>query len=231
MSEPIRTEPDARAMDRRRFLRWAAPLPILAPLVISACANASGGEEESTPDDASSSGSDPTTSSSSPTTRQATPACDDADPTHENVEGPFYSDGAPERTNLRDGVSGTNLTVTGQVVDTNCEPIPGAILDFWQADDNGQYDNTGYTLRGWQRADSDGRYTLETIRPRFYQGRTAHIHVKVQASESAPILTTQLFFPGEPMNDSDALFDSALLMDVSDGADGQNATFDFVLES
>jgi protocatechuate 3,4-dioxygenase beta subunit len=229
MSEPTRTEADDRAMDRRRFLRWAAPLPFLAPLVISACANSSGSAEESTGDDLSSTPTDPSTSSSS--TRPATPSCDDADPTHDNAEGPFYSDGAPERTNIRDGVSGTNLTVTGQVVDTNCQPIPGAMLDFWQADDNGVYDNEGYKLRGWQRADNNGRYTLETIRPRFYQGRTAHIHVKVQSSENAPVLTTQLFFPGESLNDSDALFDSALLMNVSDGADGQNATFDFVLES
>jgi hypothetical protein len=57
-------------------------------------------------------------------------------------------------------------------------------------------------------------------------------HVKVWSSEDATVpLTTQLFFPGEAMNDSDTLFDAALLMDVTDNGDSQQAAFDFVLET
>ncbi len=47
-----------------------------------------------------------------------------------------------------------------------------------------------------QFADASGRFSLETIVPGAYGGRTRHIHVKVQAPDS-PVLTTQLYFPGE----------------------------------
>ncbi len=65
--------------------------------------------------------------------------------------------------------------------------------------------------------------------PGLYTGRTRHIHVKVQAPDR-PVLTTQLYFPGEPDNASDGIFDEALLMDVADTADGKSATYAFVLE-
>jgi protocatechuate 3,4-dioxygenase beta subunit len=202
-------------LERRRFLQWVAALPVLAPVVLAACRD--GGEGTGA--------ADPPESSAS---RPATAACGDA--TIEETEGPFYSDGPPERTDIRAGVDGTNLIVTGQVVDTACAAVSGAILDFWQADDGGEYDNQGYTLRGWQRADAQGRFTLETIVPGLYPGRTRHIHVKVQAADDAPVLTTQLYFPDEPMNDTDTIFDPTLVMDVSDDGDGQRGTFDFVLK-
>jgi len=44
--------------------------------------------------------------------------------------------------------SGTRLVVEGVVLSTACTPIPGALIDFWQADDRGEYDNSGYRLRG-----------------------------------------------------------------------------------
>ena len=81
--------------------------------------------------------------------------------------------------------------------------------------------------RGHQFADSRGRYRLETIVPGLYTGRTRPIHVKVQAPEQ-PVLTTQLYFPGEPGNDSDSIFDPALLIELPRG-DTEAASFDFVL--
>ena len=66
--------------------------------------------------------------------------------------------------------------------------------------------------------------------PANYQGRTRHIHVKVQAA-GGPVLTTQLYFPDEPANDSDDLFVAETVMDVRDGADGQEAGFTFVVET
>ena len=60
-------------------------------------------------------------------------------------------------------MGGTRLLITGSVVNTDCRPIAGAWLDFWQgADDAGRYDNDGYTLRGHQYTDEHGRFTLET---------------------------------------------------------------------
>jgi protocatechuate 3,4-dioxygenase beta subunit len=163
-------------------------------------------------------------------TLQATPACDDGDePTVSQTEGPYYTPDTPRRSNLvTAGVQGIPLLVTGDVVDTRCRPIRGALLDFWQADAAGRYDNQGYRLRGHQFADARGRYGLRTVVPGLYPGRTRHIHVKVQRPHGQ-ILTTQLYFPGEPRNRTDGIFDSALLMDVRRVGNGRRARFRFVL--
>jgi protocatechuate 3,4-dioxygenase beta subunit len=145
------------------------------------------------------------------------------------TEGPYYKADTPERASLIEpGMGGTKLIVTGYVVTKNCQPVAKAWLDFWQADDKGAYDNAGYTLRGHLFTDSNGRYTLETIVPGEYPGRTEHIHVKVQAS-NGPILTSQIYFPGVAANDRDSIFDPALLADVQDTATGKVAIFNFVL--
>ncbi len=64
--------------------------------------------------------------------------------------------------------------------------------------------------------------------PAVYPGRTRHIHVKVQA-EGGPVLTTQLYFPGEAENERDDLFHAELVMNVRNVADGKAATFNFVV--
>ncbi len=160
-----------------------------------------------------------------------TPACPDDDaPTPAQTAGPFYTPNSPERTSLLEpGVVGTPIVVSGQVFSRGCRPVAGALLDFWQADGNGRYNNTGYRLRGHQFADAEGRYTLETVVPGLYPGRTRHVHVRVQAP-NGPILTTQLYFPGEPRNATDGIFNPRLLMAVEDTDDGQRARFDFVLD-
>jgi protocatechuate 3,4-dioxygenase beta subunit len=160
-----------------------------------------------------------------------TPACgdDDDDPTPAQTEGPYYTPNTPERTSfLEAGMPGTKLIVTGYVLSTDCQPLAQALLDFWHCDDAGVYDNAGYRLRGHQFTDDQGRYYLETILPGVYPGRTRHIHVKVQAPNQ-PVLTTQMYFPGEPSNNTDAIFRPDLVMDVQDAADGKAASFNFVL--
>ena len=121
------------------------------------------------------------------------------------------------------------MTVMGQVLSSDCVPVAGALVDFWHTNDQGEYDNSGYTFRGHQFTDADGRYSIETIVPGIYPGRTRHFHVKVQAPNQ-PVLTTQLYFPDEPANRGDFLFSSVLLMAVDHGDNGQKATFDFVLK-
>jgi len=146
------------------------------------------------------------------------------------TEGPYYKAKSPERTALLEpGMGGTKLIVTGYVLTKDCQPIANAWLDFWQADDHGVYDNAGYRLRGHLFTDETGRFTLATILPGEYPGRTEHIHVKVQAP-NGPILTTQLYFPGVAANDRDSIFDPALLADVQDTATGKVATFNFVVQ-
>ncbi len=151
-------------------------------------------------------------------------------PTAAQTEGPYYKRNSPQRRSLVEpGMSGTRIIITGRVLTTDCTPIPGAWLDFWQADDRGQYDNSGFRLRGHQFTDSAGVYRLETILPGLYPGRTRHIHVKVRAP-SGPILTTQLYFAGEAQNQRDAIFDSGLVVTLRDEAVGKVATFNFVLD-
>lgn len=162
-------------------------------------------------------------------TRLPTPACS-ADPTPSLTEGPYFTPGSPERTSLLEpDMTGTRIVISGYVLSTDCQPIPGARVDFWQADADGEYDNAGYMLRGNQTTDANGRYTLETIVPGVYPGRTRHYHVKVEAP-GGPILTTQLFFPDELLNASDNIFSSKLLLNsVQETADGLTAAFDFVV--
>ena len=202
-------------MNRRTLLRAASALPLAA--LLEACGGSSEPEGEAPV---------------SPTgTLPATPACDDGDePTVEQTEGPYFTPGSPERRSLVEaGMEGTRLVLAGRVVTTGCRPVRRALLDFWQADDAGEYDNEGFRLRGHQFTDDRGRFSLETVVPGLYPGRTRHVHVKVQAPRSA-VLTTQLYFPDEPQNDADGIFDPALLMDVRSSGGRRLASFDFVLD-
>lgn len=128
-----------------------------------------------------------------------TPACADAAETVDNAEGPYYRLYTPEKRSFRaDTDGGVLLTLSGTITDPACRPVEGAIIDFWHANQNGEYDLSGYKLRGHQRTGADGTYLLETIVPKWYWDgslqRTSHIHVKLQAP-AGPLLTTQLFFP------------------------------------
>ena len=159
-----------------------------------------------------------------------TPACgDDDDLTPPQTAGPYYTPDTPLRSSfVESGITGTPMIVSGYVLSTGCQPVAQAILDFWHCDAAGVYDNVGYKLRGHQFTDDEGRFHLETILPGVYPGRTRHIHVRVQAPDQ-PVLTTQLYFPGEPENARDGIYIPALEMEVQDNADGKIGTFNFVL--
>ena len=146
--------------------------------------------------------------------------------TPRQTEGPFFSPHSPKRTSLLEGKEKTRLIVTGSVLSAQCKPVPNALLDFWHSDEEGEYDNRGFRYRGHQFADAQGRYRLETIVPAEYPGRTRHIHVKVQAPGKR-ILTTQMYFAGDPGNRRDGLYRPELEMKKS----GAEATFDFVVDA
>jgi protocatechuate 3,4-dioxygenase beta subunit len=160
-----------------------------------------------------------------------TPACHDGDEaTLRQTEGPFFKPSSPERAELLEaGMPGQPIELVGFVLSRGCKPLAGALLDFWQADDKGRYDNSGFRLRGHQFSDAEGRYRLRSIVPGVYVGRTRHIHVKVQP-RGGRVLTTQLYFPGEPQNRSDGLFRSELLVRTAKNAGGLAGRFDFVLD-
>lgn len=173
------------------------------------------------------------TTSSSSSGSTSTLACSggvqSASLTPEETEGPYFTANSPERASLlENGMAGTQLVITGYVYSADCKPIVNAMLDFWQADANGNYDNSGYTLRGHQFTDANGRYQLTTVVPGLYPGRTEHIHVKVQAP-NGKLITTQLFFPGVTQNDSDGIYNPDLLLTIQQTSDSWQGQFNFVI--
>ncbi|MGH2470795.1 MAG: dioxygenase [Candidatus Limnocylindria bacterium] len=144
------------------------------------------------------------------------------------TEGPYYKANPPQSATLRTaGIAGTPLTLTGYVVSKSCQPIANARLDFWQADGNGTYDNSGYTLRGWQLTDASGAYRLETVIPGLYPGRTEHIHFKVTVNGQT--YTSQLFFPGVSQNASDSIYSAQMLIQLNAGTNPVTGTYTFVV--
>jgi hypothetical protein len=171
----------------------------------------------------------PSASQPVPVTGPDIPCTSPATVTVSETEGPYFKAGSPEKSNLTtSNMTGTHLVLSGYVLTTDCKPVVKALLDFWQADASGQYDNSGYTLRGHQFTDSTGHYQLTSIIPGLYPGRTEHIHVKVQSTDG-PVLTTQLFFPDVAQNQSDGIFDPSLLLRLQVGQDGDTASFNFII--
>ncbi|MER5770141.1 dioxygenase [Streptomyces sp. NPDC001985] len=173
-----------------------------------------------------------------------TPACDGHE-TPAAVEGPLFKPHSPERTDLRTpGTRGVRLELTGTVYDTACRAIPGALIEFWQCDQNGDYDTTGFSLRGHQFSTGRGAFTLRTIVPRDYAGRwgtrAPHIHTRIQAP-GGPALITQLYFPDNTLaygrdfavlNASDQLINRACTIALTGPAGGAyRGAFDFVVKT
>ena len=163
-----------------------------------------------------------------------TPACEDSAATIAQTEGPYYTPNTPKRTNLREpDTAGQPLLIAGRILTTDCRPVAGAVIDVWCCDAEGVYDNEGFTLRGHQFTDEQGRFRVQTIKPPAYSDfgitRTPHIHVKLQGPGTA-LLTTQLYFPGEARNADDSIYDERLLMNMTALEDGSLiGEFDFVL--
>jgi protocatechuate 3,4-dioxygenase beta subunit len=152
-------------------------------------------------------------------------------PTESDMLGPFYKEDAPFKQRLGEGIEGERLIITGKVMDMRCQPLKGAILDIWQANSTGEYDNKGFTLRGKVKTNNDGVYLIDTIIPKEYgQGditRPGHIHLKVGVPNQ-PTLTTQLYFEGDPYLTD--LEDKSLIMKITESNGTKKAKFDFVIE-
>lgn len=151
--------------------------------------------------------------------------------TESTVFGPFYREGARElpsgATISLDG-RGEPAVAMGRVLSTDGTPIPGALLDVWETDENGLYEQQDpeqpdMNLRGKFRTDSQGRYCFVDIKAVSYPipddgpvgqllralgrhpYRPAHIHLLISA-EGFALVTTHLFVKGDPYLDSDAVF-------------------------
>jgi hypothetical protein len=152
-----------------------------------------------------------------------------ATPTTAQTEGPYFKAGSPERSSLADATTqGTHLTLNGTVLGTDCAPLAGVLVDVWQADASGAYDNAGYGFRGHVVTDANGRFTVETVVPGEYPGRTPHIHMKL-TPQGGSTLTTQVYFPDSNLNAEDGIFRPELLLNITKNGDAAVGAYTFVL--
>ncbi|HET8623716.1 MAG TPA: hypothetical protein VFM14_09165 [Gemmatimonadales bacterium] len=147
--------------------------------------------------------------------------------TPEQVMGPFYPVMKPLDRDAdltlvrgrRGHAQGTPIHVMGRVFNRKGEPVRGARLEVWQANAAGRYAHPSDTnpapldpnFQGYclLETDADGRYRFKSIKPGAYAigpgvVRPPHIHVEVLGHKDR--LVTQMYFPGEPLNEKDDIF-------------------------
>lgn len=148
------------------------------------------------------------------------------------VLGPFHVADAPIRDmgdNICLDAKGEDMVVSGRILDTDGNPIEGAIIDVWQANDEGFYDvqqkgiQPDFNLRGVFRTGADGSYWFKAVKPKYYPipddgtvgkllgalgrhpYRPAHLHYIIKA-DGFEKLTTHIFDPDDQYINSDAVF-------------------------
>jgi hydroxyquinol 1,2-dioxygenase len=167
--------------------------------------------------------------------------------TESTVFGPFFIEGSPAFQNgddLANGAPGTPCYVSGTVRSVTGEPVPGALIEIWQADEDGLYDVQYTDLdeargRGHLHSDDEGRYWFWTVHPEAYPiptdgpvgellnatarspMRPAHIHFMVKAP-GYQTLITHVFDEADQYLDTDAVFGvrSSLLTGFEHHEDG-----------
>lgn len=153
------------------------------------------------------------------------------EPTEDDVIGPYYRAGAPYRAKLSPPlVAGETLLIAGRVWDVRSRrPVPACILDVWQANAEGHYDNEdprqpppalSYVNRTRVHADQRGYYEIEAIFPGPYKmdpttWRSPHVHFLVRAV-GLRTLVTQLFFVGAPYLDTDPFVKKSLIIPLKE---------------
>jgi catechol 1,2-dioxygenase len=169
-------------------------------------------------------------------------------PTEDNILGPYYRSGAPFRGKITPPLEpGTVLVVSGRIWghDTR-KPLKGAILDIWQANAAGRYDNDDpknppakdvFKNRSRLITDETGYYEYETVHPGPYKigpnaWRPSHIHYLVRAA-GYKNLVTQLYFKGDPHNKTDEFIKESLIIEPRamkvNGTGIEVGVFDIVL--
>lgn len=148
------------------------------------------------------------------------------------VLGPFHVADAPELpmgANICLDAKGEDMVISGRILDTEGRPVGGAVIDVWQANDEGFYDvqqkgiQPDFNLRGVFRTGADGRYWFRAVKPKYYPipadgpvgqlldtlgrhpYRPAHLHYIIKA-DGFETLTTHIFDPDDPYINSDAVF-------------------------
>jgi protocatechuate 3,4-dioxygenase beta subunit len=127
------------------------------------------------------------------------------------TKGPFPTKTPTQlvQANIKSDRTGVALLVNLIIVDKNknCKPLPGAMVDIWHCDKDGNYSEYGnhpmqrsdftsaHFLRGRQTADAQGRVSFLSIYPGWYHGRAPHIHLEIFDKSGRSLLVTQVAFP------------------------------------
>lgn len=182
-------------------------------------------------------------------------AAQECRPTDGDILGPFYRFGAPFQSQLAGADEpGDRVMLTGTVLSADCQtPVPGALIEVWQANSAGLYDTmkpgnfteaAAFHLRGMLYTNEKGQYEIETIMPGRYPippglpglekyaglTRPAHIHFRVLDSLHVPV-TTQLYFKDDPFIAGDPWAGSRASSTIGLKQDGklQRGVYDIVL--
>ena len=158
--------------------------------------------------------------------------------TQRDALGPFFIKDAPAHSDLCSAAGeAERLTVSGRVLDGDCKPLAGAVIEVWQADTRGEYsqvsrdrkDDPRCLLRATLKTGADGRYAFRTVLPGEYPGRPSHIHYRVSMS-GYRTLVTQLYF--NPERGVDAARIAKLVRGAAAGGKPPDyqAAFDITLE-
>jgi protocatechuate 3,4-dioxygenase alpha subunit len=120
-------------------------------------------------------------------------------PTAEMTLGPFFPREFAQGVNdLAQGASGEIVEITGRVTELDGKALDNVILEIWQADAAGRFDNPAFP--GWGRAatDAQGNYRFRTIRPGAAPGRAPHVNFLILYSGLMRQLQTVMFFEDAP---------------------------------
>lgn len=145
-------------------------------------------------------------------------------PTPSQAEGPFYPEQSQQHKSNHLYLAETSnhpdrsIIIKGRVQTTQGMSISHAVVVIWQADHHGRYNHPkdhmhpypidhNFQYTGQYTTNASGHYNFLTIKPGAYNDsgdwRTPHIHFKVYLSPQNCVLTTQMYFTGEPLNDND----------------------------
>jgi protocatechuate 3,4-dioxygenase, alpha subunit len=115
-------------------------------------------------------------------------------PTAEMTLGPFFPPEFAQGVNDLAPGAAEAIEITGRVTELDGTPLDNVVLEIWQADPAGRFDNPGFP--GWGRAatDAQGEYRFRTLRPGAIPGRAPHINFLILYSGLMRQLQTVMFF-------------------------------------
>lgn len=133
-------------------------------------------------------------------------------PTATDILGPFYRPNAPIRTNLNPpGFKDRRLHLSGMIIDGKKRPVKNCLIEVWQCESDGFYDNVSdeYRYRASQITDKSGMYRFVTVKPvpeptneKLEVFRPPHIHFRISAKGQQDLIT-QIYFQDDDLLEED----------------------------